>query len=61
MSDVDQISRLSKDPLGRSITIEYPNGCRQRITPTKAFDGNWRALCEAVAGMEDYRIVKAGE
>lgn len=48
--------KLSREKMGSSLTLVYLNGTRHVIHPTKAFQGDWRALAEAVSQGQPYRI-----
>jgi len=47
----------AREKSGETITMEYPNGSKHVIRPTKAFKGSVRDLCDHIACGAPYRIV----
>lgn len=54
--DLVRTLKLARIPGDASITITFANGAKQVIRPSKAFGGEWKPLCDAVAGGEPYTV-----
>ena len=54
--NVEDILKLSREPMNKSITMQFEDGSTQLVRPTRAFDGNWRALCEHIAHGRAYKV-----
>lgn len=56
VKDLDKVLKAAKEPLDTTMTMEFEDGSRQLLHPSKAFDGNWKALCLAVAEGRPFKV-----
>jgi hypothetical protein len=56
MTDATQYLKAAKEPSGEAVTILFEDGSRQVVRPTKAFNGDWRGLCEHLAAGRNYKV-----
>lgn len=54
--DLVRTLKLARIPGDASVTITYENGTTQVIRPSKAFTGEWKPLCDAVACGAPYKV-----
>ena len=55
-NDVSITLKMSKQPLGKSMSVIFEDGSMQVVNPTAAFNGDWRGLAEAIAKGRPYKI-----
>lgn len=56
----DEMSRtlaLCRELSGLTITMQFPDGSRQVIRPTKAFKQDHAGLCQTLAGGREYKLI----
>ena len=56
VKNMEDVLKAAREPMDTTVTMEFEDGSRQLIHPSKAFDGNWKALCLTIAEGRPFKV-----